>query len=268
MAKGPKETSDAEVSDAAPLGWARRIWNQVAPLIGGVALALLIRAMIVETFYVPSESMLPSLLIGDHVFVSKFSYGSRIPFTDIRLPALRDPERGEVVVFDLGKRDSEICPLDRCPDYPLESFVKRVVGLPGDTVEVRRGTVLLNDQPLGVEWGTESFEDNHGRRLRMGREALPGAHHALLDHPAYPGLPQGRVRVPEDHYFMLGDNRDFSNDSRGWGMVPRGDIRGPAVRIYWSWNNQESWAAMANPLTWIRLLAGETRWGRFGDKVE
>ena len=175
MAKGPKETSDAEVSDAAPLGWARRIWNQVAPRVGGVALARLIRARIVETFYVPSESMLPSLLIGDHVFVSKFSYGSRIPFTDIRLPALRDPERGEVVVFDLGKRDSEICPLDRCPDYPLESFVKRVVGLPGDTVEVRRGTVLLNDQPLGVEWGTESFEDNHGRRLRMGREARPGA---------------------------------------------------------------------------------------------
>ena len=246
----------------------QHVWNQVAPLAGGIALALLIRAMVVETFYVPSGSMLPTLLIGDHVFVSKFSYGARLPFTNIHLPALRDPERGEVVVFDLGKRGSVICPLDRCPGYPHESFVKRVMGLPGDVIELRRGQVYLNDAPLTLSWRGESFEDAHGRVLRWGHETLDGVEHSLLDHPESSGLPQSRIRVPEDHYFMMGDNRDFSNDSRGWGLVPRNDIRGPALRIYWSWNNSYSWPEMANPLNWLRLLWGETHWSRFGDKVQ
>ncbi|MCH2172671.1 signal peptidase I [Myxococcota bacterium] len=232
-------------------------------------MALLIRAMVVETFYVPSESMLPSLLIGDHVFVSKFSYGAHVPFTGIQLPALRDPERGEVVVFDLGKRGNEICPLDRCPDYPSESFVKRVIGLPGDTVELRGETVYVNDAPLPIEWTREVFEDTRGQKLRVGEEEIGGDSHLLLDHPSptHPTLRQPRVFVPKDHYFMMGDNRDFSRDSRSWGFVPRADIRGPAVRIYWSWNNRESWAAMLNPLTWIRLLLYETRWGRTGEEV-
>ena len=246
----------------------RWLWYQVGPLAGGIALALLIRAMVVETFYVPSGSMLPTLLIGDHVFVSKFSFGARIPFTDIHLPALRDPERGEVVVFDLGKRGSVICPLDRCPDYPNESFVKRILGMPGDVIELRRGQVYLNDEMLELSFGGETFEDASGRVMNWGSEVVSEKEHAVLDHPGSYGLSQPRIRVPEDHYFMMGDNRDFSNDSRGWGVVPRTDLRGPALRIYWSWNNQYSWPQMANPLNWLRLLWGETRWSRFGDRVK
>ena len=265
-----KNTGETEAlsGEAAPAPLLRRIWHQVAPLFGGVALALLIRAMVVETFYVPSGSMLPSLLIGDHVFVSKFTYGARIPFTDIHLPAVRDPERGEVVVFDLGKQGSTICPLDRCPGYPNESFVKRLVGVPGDELEVRRGQVYLNGEPLALTWTDETIEDAHGRLLRRGREDLAGVDHAVADDPNRAPWPQAPIVVPEDHYFMMGDNRDWSNDSRGWGVVPRNDLRGPAQRIYWSWNNSYSWAQMANPLTWFKLLAGETRWSRFGDKVE
>lgn len=263
-----QEGAAPSADDEIPPTLLQRLWHEAAPLVGGIALALLIRAMLVETFYVPSGSMLPSLLIGDHVFVSKFTYGARIPFTDIHLPSVRDPQRGEVVVFDLGKQGSRICPLDKCPDYATESFVKRVVGLPGDKVETRRGQVYLNDEPLPLSWSDETFEDSYGRVLRRGREDLTGVEHEVLDHPDYPGLPQSAIVVPEGHYFMMGDNRDFSNDSRGWGVVPRNDLRGPAQRIYWSWNNTYSWAQMANPLTWFKLLAGETRWSRFGDKVE
>lgn len=246
----------------------RRVWEQAAPLVWGVALALVIRALVIETFYVPSGSMLPTLLIGDHVIVNKFAYGARIPFTKVRLPALREPRRGDVVIFELGTRGlGQVCPLDRCPDYHSEGFVKRIVGLPGDSVELRDGELLLNGEPVAVRYEGETFSDERGQVLRVGVETLDGVEHALLDHPQRAGLPQPLLTVPEGHYFVLGDNRDNSNDSRGWGTVPQIDIKGPVMVIYWSWNNRGSWSSMLNPLTWWRLLTGETRWGRFGDPV-
>jgi signal peptidase I len=224
-----------------------------------VALALVIRSLVIETFYVPSGSMLPTLLIGDLVIVNKFAYGARIPFTELRLPGLREPQRGDVVIFELGTRGrGEVCPLDRCPDYHAEGFVKRIVGLPGDTVEVQDDRVLLNGEPVAVRYDGETFTDERDQVLRLGVE----------DHPQRPGLPQRLLTVPEGHYFVLGDNRDNSNDSRGWGTVPRIDIKGPVMVIYWSWNNRGSWSSMLNPLTWWRLLRGETRWERFGDLVK
>ena len=125
-----------------------------------------------------------------------------------------------------------------------------------------------NGEPIPLTWRDKTFEDARGRVLRRGRENLVGVEHDVLDHPNYPGLPQEPLVVPLGHYFMMGDNRDFSNDSRGWGVVPLTDMRGPAQYIYWSWNNTYSWAQMANPITWFKLLAGETRWSRFGRKVE
>ena len=111
---GPSRAkAEATVAD---LSIAKRTWAHVSPIVWGVLLALLIRAMVLETFWVPSGSMFPTLLIGDHVIVNKFAYGSKIPFTQIRLPALREPQRGEVVIFELGVRGpGEICPLDECP---------------------------------------------------------------------------------------------------------------------------------------------------------
>lgn len=242
------------------------IWEQVAPLAVAVLIALGIRAMVIESYYVPSESMLPTLLIGDHVFVNKFTYGSRIPFTDIQLPAVRDPERGEIVVFALGRKGPrKICPLDECPDYPAEGFVKRIAALPGDRVEHRDGVFYLNDEEVPTPATGEAFADDSGREHAVKTSQLPGCTHEILDderrkspldHPAF--------TVPDDRYYFLGDNRDNSNDSRGWGTVPRRDLKGPVMINYWSWNNQESWLAMANPLTWIRLLLNEMRWGRIG----
>jgi signal peptidase I len=224
---------------------------------------------VVETYYVPSESMLPTLLIGDHMLVNKFAYGARIPFTEIQLPALREPERGDVVTFVLGRKGpGRICPVDRCPDYPREGFVKRIVGLPGDTLEIADDRVFLNGKPVPVEYSGELFVDDAGEGLRHGTERLGDSPHALLDHPGRGGLQQVRITVPEGRYFMLGDNRDNSNDSRGWGTVRRVDIKGPVMMIYWSWNNRGSWASMLNPVTWWKLLRGETRWSRFGKSVE
>ena len=248
-----------------PASLARRVWEQVGPLLLAVLIALLIRAMVIESYYVPSESMLPTLLIGDHVFVNKFVYGARIPFTNIHLPALRDPKRGEIVVFALGRRGlSEICPLDRCPDYPSEGFVKRIAGVPGDKVEYRGGVFYLNDHQVPSTPTGGIFTDESGREFPVEREALGDCHHEVLNHPSLPGLSQAPMIVPEGHYFFLGDNRDNSNDSRGWGTVPRNDLKGPVIINYWSWNNQHSWAAMLNPVTWIDLLLHQTRWDRIG----
>ena len=246
-----------------------RLRHNIVTTAMAIGIALLVRAMLFETYYVPSESMLPTLLIGDHMLVNKYVFGARIPFTDFRLPALREPARGDVVTFALGRGDlGKICPSDRCPDYPVEGFVKRIIGLPGDTIEVKDERVYLNDEPLRVEFDAGSFLDEAGNRLRIGREFLEGSSQQVLDDPRYGGLTQVRITVPEGRYFMMGDNRDNSNDSRSWGTVRRIDIKGPVTMIYWSWNNQGSWGSMLNPLTWWRLLTGETRWSRIGMSVE
>ena len=247
----------------APL--ARRAWDQIWPLAVAVMVALSIRAVVIESYYVPSESMLPTLLIGDHVFVNKFAYGARIPFTDWFLPPVRDPQRGELIVFALGRSpEGGICPIDECPGARVEGFVKRVVALPGDQVEYRRGALVLNgEQVSSVETG-ELFTDEGGREYAVKREDLAGCIHEVLDLPGHPGLNHPPLIVPDGRYYLLGDNRDNSNDSRRWGTVRREELKGPVIFNYWSWNNQESWAAMLNPLTWIRLLWGEMRWGRIG----
>jgi signal peptidase I len=258
-----KQGAAGDGDAAAPL--ARRAWDQIWPLAVAVLVALSIRAVVIESYYVPSESMLPTLLIGDHVFVNKFSYGARIPFTETFLPPVRDPERGEIVVFALGRNaNGEICPIDECPGARVEGFVKRVVALPGDRVEYRRGELLVNGEPVSsVETG-ELFSDEAGREYRVKREDLEGCIHEVLDLPGHPGLNHPPRVVPEGRYYLLGDNRDNSNDSRRWGTVRREELKGPVIFNYWSWNNQESWAAMLNPWTWIRLLWGEMRWGRIG----
>jgi len=262
--KGPIVDS-TDLSEGAPASLARRAWDQIGPIVLAVAIALLIRAMVIESYYVPSESMLPTLLIGDHVFVNKFVYGAKIPFTDIRLPALRAPRRGEIAVFALGRRGpGQICPLDECPDYPSEGFVKRIVGLPGDRVEYRDGVLYVNDQRIPWEDTGRTFNDEGGREYKLENEMLPDCTHEVLDHPRMAGLGNAPFTVPPGRYYFLGDNRDNSNDSRAWGTVRLEELKGPVIVNYWSWNNQESWAAMLNPLTWVRLLLREMRWGRIG----
>jgi signal peptidase I len=169
-----------------------------------VVLALVIRTYIVQAYKIPSGSMLETLQIGDHLLVNKFIYGINIPFTHIRVLALREPRRGDVVVF-------------KYPEDETKDFIKRVIGVPGDTIEVIDKTVYLNGKP----------------------DIIPSEEHTdPLTYPAelQPRDNLGKITVPPGHYFMMGDNRDHSLDSRFWGFVREDELLGKAVVIYWSWD--------------------------------
>jgi signal peptidase I len=168
-----------------------------------VLLALFIRTFVVQAFKIPSGSMEPTLLIGDHILVNKFTYGIKVPFLRTTLVELGSPERNDVVVF--------IYPVDKSKD-----FIKRVIGLPGDEIEIRGEKILINGKP---------FQDPHGvytNQSRSGKREKETYHY-------------GPERVPENHYFVMGDNRDHSYDSRYWGYVPFSALKGKAFIIYWSW---------------------------------
>ncbi len=167
--------------------------------------ATLIRGFFFQAFEIPSGSMEPTLLVGDHILVNKFIYGIRIPFTGLRWPQLRKPVRGDIVVF--------VYPVDRSKD-----FIKRVIGVSGDTVEIINKTVFINGQEV---------EDPH-------------AH--FHSNSIYPGdeVPRdnmGPIKVPDGALFVMGDNRDNSYDSRFWGFVPLRDVVGEPAIIYWSSRN-------------------------------
>lgn len=240
-------------------------WEQFGSLLLAVAIALGVRTFVVEPFRIPSESMLPTLLVGDHLFVNKFAYGVKIPFTETRLPGLRGPERGDVVVFTVARdprNPGRICPVDRCPGKPTEEFVKRIVGLPGETVEVRPdGTVRIDGRLLERTEGGADFTNGVGTELAVSEEDNGRCHYQVLDDRRMTGAVR-RVKVEPDRYFMMGDNRDHSNDSRGWGTVRATEFKGPALLLYWSWDYNEGWLELLNPLTWLR---SEKRWDRFGD---
>jgi signal peptidase I len=198
--------------------------------------------------------------------VNKFLYGPLIPFTTIRLPGIREPQRGDVVVFEVAKDGAQIHPADRRPDLPTESFVKRVVGLPGDLVEVKQGTLVVNGGAVATEPTGERFTVKDGRSFEIRRETLGDHAHLVLDDPANPGR-EGRFTVEPGRYLMMGDNRDDSNDGRYWGTVRLEELKGPAFILYWSWDFDGGWASLLNPLTWWDLLVHRMRWGRIGDPV-
>jgi signal peptidase I len=246
----------------------RAAWDQGGTLVVAVLLALGIRACVIEPFRIPSSSMLPTLLIGDHLFVNKLAYGAKIPFTEIHLPAFRDPARGDVVVFDVGRNGSGIVPGDRRPDLARDTFIKRIVGMPGDTVEVRGGVVSINGEPVPTTPLGEKFVDENGRQLDVAVEHLGELEHRTLDLPNALGIELRPFTVEPGRYLMMGDNRDNSRDSREWGTITRNEMRGPAMFRYWSWDSEgRSWLQMLNPLTWWDLLVHRMRWDRIGTSV-
>ena len=168
-------------------------------IIIALILALLIRTFVIQAFKIPSGSMIPTFEIGDRIFVSKFIYGARIPFTDIRLPALRQPQRGDIIVFV-------------SPETPKKDFVKRLIALEGETVEIRSGNILINGK--GID-GPDSVKSNYYyNRGDFGKEGAA-------------------VTVPRGYYFALGDNSANSRDSRYWGFAPKKNLIGKAVLLYW-----------------------------------
>ena len=180
----------------------------VEAIVVALLLALLIRTFVVQAFKIPSGSMEPTLVIGDHILVNKFIYGIKIPFTSIRLFPLYKPQREEVVVF--------IYPLD-----PSKDFIKRVVAVEGDTVKIVNKKLFINGSEAANSYAVYK-EDTVFPAEMQKRDNF------------------GPVTVPPGSLFVMGDNRDRSLDSRFWGFVPLEDLRGKAFIIYWSWNSQET----------------------------
>lgn len=170
-------------------------------IVLAIILALFIRTFIVQAFFIPSGSMLDTLQIGDRLLVNKFLYGIKIPFTDKYLVRFSDPQRGDIIVF-------------RYPEDPSVDFIKRIVGVPGDVLFMKDNVLYRNGKPVDEPFVRHS-EPGSNPLARRNFDA---------------------VVVPEDEYFVMGDNRDNSRDSRYWGFVKRSAIHGKAWRIYWSSN--------------------------------
>ncbi len=243
--------------------------DQVVTLVIAVAIALAIRQFVVEPFRIPSGSMLPTLLIGDHLFVNKLAYGPRIPFTEIRLPGLRGPERGDVVVFEVARPGGgeRIMPVDLAPEGSMsEAFVKRLVGIPGDRIAWRNGELFVNGEQVVRRATGEPFVDDRGKRFGIQQEDLGDCRHAILEEPGYsdPTLNKGSLIVEPGRYFMMGDNRDFSRDSREWGTVRLEELKGPAAILYWSWDVNGNMLSFFNPVNWF---TAEKRWDRIFQRV-
>ncbi len=212
-------------------------FREYAESIGGAILvAAMLRAFVVEAFKIPSGSMIPTMQVGDHIFVNKFIYGLRIPFTAIRFFEYRKPHRGEVIVF--------IYPVD-----PDKDFIKRIVAVEGDTVEVRDNQVIVNGEPVDRHpvpglCRYDDYDDSRdvwttNKPCALYEENVPGErytpnaapHAPAHDFPEEDGKP---YVVPKDSVFVMGDNRNNSHDSRFWGPVPLANIKGKALVIWWS----------------------------------
>ncbi len=189
-------------------------------------IVLLLRSFLVEPFRIPSGSMVPTLLVGDFILVNKFVYGIRIPVLYKKIIELDSPKRGDVVVF-------------RYPLDPSTPFIKRVVGLPGDVVRYHNKALFINGKQAphiseGTYVGVRSATVHTGSRLF--REELGGTDHHVILRPTAQTLSR-EFKVPPGHYFVLGDNRDNSRDSRFWGYVPDENLVGRAFYIWMNWDN-------------------------------
>lgn len=234
-------------------------------LVGAIAAALAIRTLLVQPFYVPSDSMLPTLLVGDHVFVNKFLFGAGMTGTDWRFPLVREPKRGEVVVFQFARGPGgSIFPADLRPELPRDAFVKRLIALPGDRIAVKDGRIVLNGAVVEQEKLGKTFTDAAGRRYDIYLEKLDGCPHYVLDDPEWPSEDMSEQTIKPGRYFFMGDNRDNSFDGRRVGSVRIEELAGPARLLYWSWDWNGTWLSLLNPLTWWDNLTARMRWGRMG----
>jgi signal peptidase I len=186
------------------------LWEYVEAIITALILALLIRTFVVQAFKIPSGSMIPTLLIGDHILVNKFLYGTQIPFSDKKILILREPEKGDIIVF-------------KYPENPTKDFIKRVIATEGDTIEEKNKIVYVNGEPV-----VETYAYHYDPAMRSDSDKRDTF---------------GRILVPKDKIFVMGDNRDHSYDSRFWGFVDEKEVKGKAFMIYWSWD----------PDKWVRF---------------
>ena len=197
-------------------------------IVMAVGIALVVRTFVIEPFKIPSGSMIPTLLVGDYLFVNKFSYGHRLPFSQTRVFMDEGPKRGDIAVFEY-------------PRDPRKDYIKRIVGLPGDLVVYRNKRLFINGEPVAYQPnGVFTYYNERDQLVESAQftEMLDDAPHQILVRTFTYSAPVEEV-VPPGHYFAMGDNRDNSNDSRFWGFVPAHRLVGKAVALFWSWDSRE-----------------------------
>jgi signal peptidase I len=224
--------SGGKKKSSQPFG--KWLWENFKSLAGAVVIYLFVRTLFVEAFRIPSGSMIPTLLIGDWLFVNKLAYGPTIPFTNTHLPGYTNPTHNDVVVFVSPYQADEA---ERGAD-PTPTLVKRLIGMPGDTLYMRDGIVYLNGIAQHQGFAATNykgegssvdplFEWQHKIEIKGSRFGPP---------PAQPTHDNwGPLLIPKDHYFMMGDNRYCSKDSRYWGIVPKQNVRGRPLFVYYSY---------------------------------
>jgi signal peptidase I len=176
-------------------------------IIIAVVLTLVVRAFVVQAFRIPTGSMMDTLLVGDFLFVNKFIYGAKVPFTELRLPEVRRPRQGDIIVF-------------KYPGDLRRDFIKRCIAVEGQTVEIRNKVVYVNGVPLDEPYVIHSDPRVFPKEISPRDNMDP-------------------IYIPQGYFFMMGDNRDNSSDSRFWGPLDASLIKGKALILYWSWNNEK-----------------------------
>ena len=225
-------------------GVLRTVWKWSRSVVFAFVLFLLIRAFAIEAFKIPTSSMERTLLVGDFLLVNKFAYGAEIPGTGVHLPALAEPDRGDVIVFNP-------------PHEPDKNYVKRLVGMPGDTLAMVEKVLYLNGKPNHEPYA--QYIDRGGDAVHPGMNWQ--SHHLIAGPPDYhPSRDTwGPIVVPGGSFFVLGDNRDNSEDSRYWGFVDREAIRGKPWVVYYSFDPSGD-----GSIPWLSAV----RWDRIGETIE
>lgn len=196
-------------------------------------IVLLLRSFLVEPFRIPSGSLEPTLLVGDFVAVNKFAYGLKLPVLEKQIIPISNPKTGEIAVF-------------RWPPEPSYDYIKRVIGVPGDKISYHNKVLTINGQVAKQTFVGYTMDESSGKAVAQYKENLNGIEHDIFINAKTPAF-DFDVEVPEGNYFMMGDNRDDSADSRFWGYVPASYLRGKAFLVWMSWNGK------ADTIRWSKL---------------
>ena len=194
---------------------------------------LILRSFLIDSFRIPSGSLEPTLLVGDFVAVNKFAYGLRLPVLDKKIIAIAKPKTGDIAVF-------------RWPPNPSFDYIKRVIGVPGDTIRYKNKVLTINGKEMKQTLIDYTTDESSGNAVAHYQEDLNGIKHDIYIRPDV-SAQDFSIKVPEHHYFMLGDNRDDSADSRYWGLVADEYLRGKALLVWMSWNG------IKDTIRWSRI---------------